>query len=316
MLFVCLSISEAGAGPVVERVKAHGLVRCGSARRPGLADTDGQGRWTGLNVDVCRGIAAAVLGSPDRIEYHEYETPKQFDAVRNQEDDVSFLTGSEINEQKLAGDVVPGPTVFVESHNVMVQSSSAVRHVKDLAGDRICFLTGSATERSLSAYFDRLQKSWLHLPFSEEGEMNDAYIVQRCRAIAGEITTLAATRLEPGAPRLRSRVLPEPLSVFPVLAATGTSDGQWSAIVAWTVITLMSGERPETSWYAGGVHAMPVTAPELGLDREWQRRVLSAVGNYGDIFERNLGKGSRLKLDRGFNANQLEGGLLLCPFIE
>ena len=316
MLTVCCSISVSRAGSVIERVKARGVVRCGSARRPGLADTDGQGRWTGLHVDVCRGIAAAVLGSPDRIEYHEYETPKQFDAVRNQQDDVYFVTGSEINEQKLTGKVVPGPTVFVESHNVMVPSNSAAHHVDDLAGDSICFLIGSLTERSLSSYFDTLRKSWLHLPFSEEGEMNDAYNVQRCRAIAGEITTLAAARLDPGVHRLSSRILPEPLSVFPVIAATGTNDGQWSAIVAWTVITLVNAERPETRWYAGGERAMPVTAPELGLDGEWQRRVLAAVGNYGDMFERYLGKGSRLKLDRGLNANQLKGGLFLCPFLE
>ncbi len=146
--------------------------------------------------------------------------------------------------------------------------------------------------------------------------MNDAYNVQRCHAIAGEITTLAAARLDAGVHRLKSRIVPEPLSVFPVIAATGTSDGQWSAVVAWTVITLVSGERPETAWYAGGSRAMPVTAPELGLDAGWQRRVLASVGNYGDIFERHLGKNSRLKLERGLDAHQLRGGLLVSPFLE
>ena len=257
-----------------------------------------------------------MLGSPDRIEYHVYETPKDFDAVRNQQDDVYFLTGSEINEQKLAGKVVPGPTVFVESHAVMVPSNSAAHHVGDLAGDSICFMIGSPAERSLKAYFDALHKNWLRRAFSEDGEMNDAYNVQNCHAIAGEITTLAATRLDRGVNRLSSRILPEPLSVFPVMAATGTNDAQWSAIVAWTVHTLISAERPETRWYAGGAGAMPIAAPELGLDKEWQRRVLAAVGNYGDIFERNLGKGSPLKLDRGLNANQFSGGLLLSPFLE
>ncbi len=316
MLNVCCSLSIAVAGPVLEHVKARGVVRCGSIERPGLASEDNQGRWMGLNVDICRGIAAAVLGSADHIEYHEYEAPKQFDAVRNQEDDVYFLTGSEINEQKLAGKVVPGPTVFVESHAVMVPSDSAANHVSDLAGNTICFMIGSLTERSINAYFDALHKNWLRMPYSEDGEMNDAYNVQRCHAIAGEITALAATRLNPGVNRLSSRFLPEPLSVFPVMAATGTADAQWSAIVAWTVDTLISAERPETHWYAGGAGAMPVAAPELGLDEGWQRRVLEAVGNYGDIFERYLGKNSRFKLDYGLNANQFMGGLLLSPFLE
>jgi len=316
LLSVCCSISVAKAGSVVDRVKARGVVRCGSVERPGLASVAGKEHWAGLNVDVCHAIAAAVLGSADRIEFHVYETPKQFDAVRNQEDDVYFLTASEIDQQKLAGKVVPGPAVFMESHAVMVPSKSAAHNVGDLAGNTICFLIGSLTERSINAYFDGLHKNWLRMPYSEDGEMNDAYNVQRCSAIAGEMTTLAATRLDPGVNRLSSRFLAEPLSVFPVMAATGTNDAQWSAIVAWTVDTLISAERPETRWYAGGAGAMPVAAPELGLDKGWQSRVLAAVGNYGDIFERHLGKGSRLKLDRGLNANQFSGGLLLSPFLD
>ena len=86
--------------------------------------------------------------------------------------------------------------------------------------------------------------------------------------------------------------------------------------MAWTVATLIAGERRETAWYAGGAGAMPVAAPKLGLDAGWQRRVLAAVGHYGDIFERHLGKGSPLKLERGLNANQADGGLLLGPFLE
>jgi general L-amino acid transport system substrate-binding protein len=100
------------------------------------------------------------------------------------------------------------------------------------------------------------------------------------------------------------------------MVATGTDDARWSAIVAWTVHTLINAERPETPWYAGGSGAMPIAAPELGLDKEWQRRVLAAGGNYGDIFEHHLGKDSPLKLDRGLNANQFRGGLLLSPFLE
>ena len=313
---VCCLIPDAHAGSVVERVKARGNVRCGSVERPGLASASANGRWTGLNVDVCRAVAAAVLGSPDRIEYHVYESSKDFDAVRNQQDDLYFLTGSEINEQNLAGKVVPGPTVFVESDAVMVASASGAHHVADLAGDSICFMIGSSAERSLEAYFDVMHLGWLRRAFSEDGEMIDTYIVQNCHAIAGEATTLAEVRLNGGLNRLVSRILPEPLTAFPVMAATGTNDAQWSAIVGWTVHALVSAERPETKWYAGGTGAMPISAQDLGLDKEWQRHVLAAVGNYGDVFERNLGKGSPLKLDRGLNANHIQGGLILSPFLD
>jgi general L-amino acid transport system substrate-binding protein len=316
LFLVSATISDVTAGPVVERVKAHGFVRCGGVERPGLAAADGRGRSTGLEVDICRAVAAAVLGSPERMEYHAYETPKEFDTVRKNQDDIFFLTGSEIAEQSLAGMVLPGPVVFVESHGVMVPVDSAAAHVGDLAGKGVCYMIGSPVERSLEAYFDAVHRGWFRRAFSEDGEMVDTYSARNCQAIADEITTLASIRLNPGVSLLASRILTETLADFPVMAATGIDDAQWSAIVSWTVQTLVAAERPETRWYAGGVGAMPVSAPELGLDKGWQRRVLTTVGDYGAIFERNLGTGSKLRLDRGLNANQIHGGALLAPFLE
>lgn len=313
---VFCTITSAEAGSVIKRVKARNVVRCGSVERMGLASEVKAGVWTGLNVDVCRAIATAVLGSPDRIEYHGYETEKDFDAVRHQQDDVFFLTGSEINTQKLAGSLVPGPTVFLLSDTVMVASNSAAHHVSDLAGDSICFMIGSSVERSLTAYFDAIHKNWLRRAFSEDGEMLDTYNVQNCHAIAGEVTTLAQMRLDSGVNHLSSRILPESLATFPIIAATGTQDAQWSAIVAWTVTTLINADRPQTVWYAGGAGAMPILAPELGLDQQWQKRTLAATGNYSQIFERNLGRGSLLKLDHRLNSNYFYGGMLLAPFLE
>src|SRR5271169_1072510 len=316
VLIVLGSTATAQPASVADRVKTRGTVRCGSVERPGLAQQDGDGKWRGLEVDVCRAVAAAVLGSPDKFSYRTYETPKEFDAVREQQDDVFFLSGMEIRDQKLAGVLVPGPTVFIESHGVMVPATSRVRHVAELQGQGVCFVIGASSERSLSNYLEKTRKPWLRHPFSEEGEMTDAYNAQKCHAVAGEITTLASYRLNPGVNRLESRILPEPTTSFPLIAATGTGDGKWARAVAWTVTALISGERPETKWYAGGAGAMPVDAPEAGLDKGWQRRVLTAVGHYGDIFERNLGKGSAFQLERGLNANQIDGGLLLGPFLD
>ena len=301
---------------VVERVKARGAVNCGSVERPGLAEEAGSGRWRGLEVDVCRAVAAAVLGSPDRIAYRRYSTQKEFDAIRERLDDLFFLSGSEILEHKLAGVLVAGPTVFVESHGVMVPSSSPAERLRDLTGEGVCVERRSHAARSLSAYFDRTSTPWLRRPFGEPGEMLDAYSSRSCRAVAGEVTTLASYRLGGAASGMKSRILPERTSSFPLIAATGTDDARWTSIVAWVVTTLISGERPETSWYAGGAGAMPVAAPGLGLDRDWQRRVLAAVGHYGAIFDRNLGDASPLQLERGLNASQAAGGLFLAPFLE
>jgi general L-amino acid transport system substrate-binding protein len=274
------------------------------------------GAWVGLSVDVCRAVATAVLGSPERIVFQDYASPKHYDAVRHGEDDVSFLTASEIYEHQLAGALLPGPTVFIESHRVMVPTTSKARHVKDLAGQSICFMTPSPVDHTVEDYFDRRHLAFDAMPYSEDGEMVDAYLVQRCHAIAYEITTLATVPSDPGINRLKSRILPEPLTLFPIMATTGTSDAEWAAIVAWTVHGLISAERPESKWAHGGAKALPIDGVAWGFDKDWLERVIRAVGHYGDIFERNLGQRSPYKLARGPNANQIGGGLMVSPFLE
>ena len=305
----------ASAESVLERVKERGILYCGGVARPGLADKSGGAGWHGLEIDIGRAIAAAVLYSPDKVEFHAYATDEDF-VEGAKSDDVLFLSGSEISDHHLAGLIVPGPTVFVESQGVMVPGDSDIRHLKDLKNRSVCFYIGSPSENELNAYAESAGLSIFRRPFSEVGEMVDAYAAQSCEAIAGEVTDLAAIRDEGEVRHLASRILPETLTDFPVLAATGTSDARWSSLVAWTVYTLISGERQESPWYAGGAGAMPVDAPELGLPKGWQSTVLEAVGNYGDIFRRNLGAGSPLNLDRGIHVDRVEPGFLASPFIE
>jgi general L-amino acid transport system substrate-binding protein len=308
--------SHAVHGLTLSRVQSRGRVRCGSVERPGIAERDGAGQWRGLAVDVCRALAAAVLGKAERFEYHIYETQSGYERVQGRTDDLYFLTGREIVEGKLIGALVPGPTVFIATDAVMVPGESPVQHMADLAGKGVCFMIADTAEQALGHYFGKAHLGWLRLPYSEHGEMEDAYAAQRCQAIGAENTELARIRTLPGQARLRSRILPEPLNVFPLVAATSMADGQWSAIVAWTVHTLIDAERPESDWFAGGARAMPIPAADLGLNADWQARVLQATGHYGDIYARNLGDDSAYHLERGLNSNQLEGGLQLAPFVE
>jgi general L-amino acid transport system substrate-binding protein len=308
--------ATAAPGNILNRVKARGVVRCAAVERPGLAEPSGDGTWHGLEVDVCRAIATAALGSPDRIAFRAFATMTDASTVGQGKDDVYFLTGSEISDFGLADRLLPGPTVFFESHAVMVPATAKEQHLDDLAGQSICFVTGSPVSRSLYDHFASRGSAWRNMPFAEDGEMIDAYNVQRCHAISYEITTLATVRWEKGINNLESRILPEPVTTFPVMAATSTDDGRWAALVAWTVHTLVAAERPESRWYPGGAAAMPVQAGRLGLDKTWQARVIAAVGSYADIFARNLGERSPLKLSRGQNAAQADGGLLAGPFVE
>lgn len=201
------AVATAAASRVV-RIRATGVVQCGSVVRPGIASVDGIGRWRGLAVDVCRAFARA----------------------RNQVDDLSFLTGREMSVNNLLGAIVPGPTVFVATDGLMVPNDSQVGHAADLKGKDICFKIAGTAEQGLAANLGAPGTTWF--------AMEDAYAVRRC-------------------------------------AATPTDDGAWAAIVAWTVYTLIDAERPETEWFAGGAHAMPL-ATELGLAADWQSRVLWA----------------------------------------
>ena len=311
---LCASEADVQAGEILQQVKASGVVRCSGVARPGLAERDGSGHWKGLEVDVCRAVAAAVLGSQERVKFTDWE-PGPNDRGRAASD-ILFLTGAEMAESGFAGGLVPGPAIYIESHAILVPEDSKVQEISGLSGQDICFMTGSRIERSLEASFDLKKRDWLRRPFSEEEEMMDAYQARNCRAVAGERTCLAAIRQEQGLDHQKSRILPGSLEDFPVMAATEVRDGQWAAIVAWTVHTLISGEMQRTPWTPGGDEAMPVDALELGVGKGWQSRVLKAVGSYRDIYDRNLGHKSPLALEPALNASHADGGMLLSPFLE
>lgn len=314
LLSLLVGVVSVSAEPTIDRVRSRGVLLCGGVARPGLAENHGVG-WTGLEIDLGRAVATAVLGSADRVEFHLYANDADF-TEGTQTDDVLFLTGSEIVAHGLAGQIVPGPTVFVEAQGVMVPGNSVIHHLTDLTDHTVCFLIGSPGERALNAFFQGRGPNFFRRPFSEVGEMVDAYSAQNGEVLVGEVTDLAAVRTEDAVRPLESRILPETLENYPIIAATGTADGRWSSLVAWTIHALVSGERPETPWFSGGAQAMPIDALKLGLTKGWQTKVLQEVGTYGELFDRNLGSGSALHLDRGTPKNRLETGLILSPFVE
>lgn len=309
-------LSSAHAGPVLDRIRHDGVIRCGGEPRPGLVAVKPDGRAMGLYLDMCRAIGAAVLPPTGRIEFRQYDSSKAYDAVRNGTDDIYFLSASEIVEEDLAGKVLPGPMVFHQTTAVMVADHSSVRELADLAGKPICFSLGSNAQRHLEAWFAAHELDFVRMGYQEDVELNDAYNVQVCHGYAAEVTTLAETRLDGGVNRLRSRILPQPLATFPIMATTGTQDAEWSAIVAWAVHTLVRGEVASAKWAAGGLDSLPLAAGELHLDNAWQKRVIDAAGNYGEIYRRNLGDASPYRLPRGVNAASQSGGLLIAPYAD
>ena len=305
----------AHAGPVVDRIKSSGVIRCGGVPRPGLVGQSHNGAPSGLYLDLCRAVGAALLGPEGRIEFHPYDSDKAFTRVADGDDDLFFLDGTDIADHRLASAVALGPAIYFVSTAAMVHGPAPIQQLSDLAAKSICFYQGDNAHLNLEASIAGRRLDFVRMGYMEYGELHDAYNSGICDAQVGESGDLAAARLEERAAPA-SRILIEPLATFPVLAATPASDPQWSAIVAWSTYALQRAELPATPWTAAGLKSLGLDGRDLGLAEDWTKRVVGAAGSYADIYARNLGDGSPLKLPRGPNAPAEVGGLFITPFRE
>jgi general L-amino acid transport system substrate-binding protein len=315
-LALMLALSPlAHAGPIVDRIKSSGVIRCGGVPRPGLVGQSPDGAPSGLYLDLCRAIGAALLGPEGRIEFHPYDSDKAFARVATSADDLLFLDGSDIADHRLAGAVAFGPAVYFVSTAAMVHGGSAVRQLSDLKGKSICFYQGDNAHLNLEASMAARRLDFVRMGYMEYGELHDAYNARICEAQVGESGDLAAVRVEERAAPV-SRILTEPLATFPLFAATPASDPQWSAIIAWSIYALQRAEIPATPWTPAGLKSLGIDGRDLGLAEDWTKRVVGAAGSHADMYTRNLGEGSPLKLPRGPNEPAEVGGLFVTPFRE
>ena len=307
--------SSAHTGPIVDRIKSSAVIRCGGVPRPGLVGQSPNGAASGLYLDLCRAIGSALLGPKGRIEFHPYDSDKAFSRVTDSADDLFFLDGSDIADHRLSGAVTLGPAVYFVSTAAMVHGRTPIQRLDDLAGKSICFYQGDNAHLNLEAAMATRRLDFVRMGYMEYGELHDAYNSGVCDAQVGESADLAAARLEEhSAPA--SRILTDPLATFPVFAATPAGDSQWSTIVAWSIYALQRAELPATPWTAAGLKSLAVEGRDLGLAEDWGKRVVGAAGSYADMYARNLGDGSPLKLPRGPNAPAEVGGLFVTPFRE
>jgi len=305
--------SSAHAGPIVDRIKSAGVIRCGGAPRPGLVGRSPDGlEAAGLYLDLCRAVGAALLGQDGRFEFHPYDSETAFTRVKDGADDLSFLDGWDIADHRLAGKIALGPAVYFVSTAAMVHGDSAVKSLSDLGGKSICFYEGASAHVHLEGFMAAHGLSFARMAYTEYGELYDAYNARICDALVGESGDLAAARLSESA-ETPSRILAEPLATFPVFAATPASDPQWSAIVAWAITALERAELAASPWAAAGLDSLGAQGPDLGLADDWAKRVVGAAGSYAEIYARNLGDRSRLELPRGPNAPAEAGGLFVTP---
>lgn len=312
----------------LDKVRASGAVRCGvSEGLAGFSLRDSKGHWQGFNVDFCRAVAAATLGSTEKVHFVPVTTANRFPILLSRQIDLLMRNTTQTFEREAALGVHFAGIYYHDGQAFMVSRASGIRTITELQGATICVAKGSTHEANLADYY--LQRSWTYKPLVKETlpGMQAAFFGGQCQALTSDRSQLAAMRLSaPGGPQ-EYDILPEIISQEPLGPVVRRGDEEWLTLVKWVLYALIEAE--ERGITQTNVRILKNTSPDPGLRRfldsdglpekslgispGWVVRVVEAVGNYGEIFERHLGSHSKLKLDRGLNRLSTQGGLMYSP---
>jgi len=319
------------AGKDLDAVKARGVLICGVAAG-GLAGfmlADSQGKWKGLDVDVCRAVAAAIFGDSEKVKYTPVSAQQRFTALQSGEVDMlSNNTTWTLTRDTALGLDFTGITYY-DGQGFMVNKKLGVKSAKELNGATVCVPSGSTTELNLADYFRANKMTLKPVVFDDIDQIRGAFFAGRCDVYTGDRVRLYATRAA-NAPNPDDYViLPEIISKEPLGPVVRHGDNQFADIVRWAqyamieaeeygitsknVDEMLKSDNPSIKRILG---VTPGMGKALGVEERWVYTIVKQVGNYGEAFERNLGMGSPLKIDRGLNRLWTEGGLQYAPPIR
>jgi general L-amino acid transport system substrate-binding protein len=317
-------IASAQAGPTLDKVKQAGTISCGvQTGVAGYAQPDSQGVYTGFNVDICQALAAAVLGDPKKLKFVPLTAQQRFTALQSGEVDLlsNNTTWTLQRDTELGFNFAP--VVFYDGQGFMVTKKSGVKSAKELNGATICVAPGTTTELNLADYFRANKMEFKPVVIEKLDELTGAFFSGRCDAYTTDASALAAVRIGRASNPDDYVILPERISKEPLAPVVRQGDEQWFDMVRWVVYALIEAEekgitqknvddmlKSDDPTIKRLLGTTPGMGKALGLDEKWAYNALKAVGNYGEIFERNLGKDGPLKLDRGLNNLWNNGGLI------
>lgn len=316
----------AHAGKTLDAIKARGQVVCGvHTGLAGFAMADEGGRWSGLDVDVCRALAAAVLGDGQKVTYVPLDVRQRFTALQSGEVDVL----SRNTTFSLARDASMGlhqtAVTYYDGQGFMVPTKSKIRSLRQLKGQAVCVQSGTTTEKNLLDYSRANDLDLKPVVFEKIEAANNAYLDGRCVAYTTDASGLAAVRSRVPGGTVAHTILPELISKEPLGPMVRRGDDEWFAVVKWVIHGLIEAEEQGVTHAnadqlkSGSAHPAVqrlLGASEddsgklLGLDREWLLRAVKTTGNYGEIFERNVGPKTPLALQRGLNNLWSRQGLM------
>ncbi|WP_028347775.1 amino acid ABC transporter substrate-binding protein [Bradyrhizobium murdochi] len=313
----------------LDTVKQRGMLVCGvSIGFAGFSTPDSQGNYKGLDVDYCRALAAGVLGDASKVRYVALTAQNRFTALQSGEIDVLYRNSTQTYLRGATLGLRQGPVNFYDGQGFVVRADAGVKDLKSLNGATVCVAQGTTHEVTLGDYGRANGIEWKPLVFDRTDTMYQTFFGGRCDAMTQDASALAGAITTAASNPADYTVLPQTISKEPLGPFTRNGDDAWTDIIAWLHYGLIDAE--ELGVTAANAEQMAKSnvpaiqrllgtsgelGSRLGLDNKWMLQAIKASGNYGEIFERNVGKASPLKLDRGLNATWAKGGLMYAlPF--
>jgi general L-amino acid transport system substrate-binding protein len=324
-----LAAPAAFAGKDLDAIKSRGTLVCGvNTGLAGFSAADSQGKWSGLDVDYCRALAAVILGDPEKVRYAPLTAQQRFTALQSGEIDVlSRNTTWTLTRDASLGLVFAGVT-FYDGQGFMVPKALKVTSAKQLKGATVCVQSGTTTELNLTDYSRANNLQLKPVVFEKQEAATGAYFSGRCQVFTTDASGLASVRSKEAKDPGEHMILPELISKEPLGPAIRRGDDDLFTIAKWTLFALLEAEEygitmanvdtiKKDSKNPGVMRLLGAgtedTGKLMGLDKDWAYRAVKAVGNYGEIFERNVGEKTPIGLPRGTNALWSNGGLMYAP---
>lgn len=325
LALILLNCAYAQAGKTLDSVRQKDQISCGvNTGLTGFAQANAQGKWSGLDVDICRAVAAAVLGSPDKVRFVPLSAPQRFTALQSGEIDLLSRNTTFTLTRDASLGLSQTAVTFFDGQGFMVPANALIKNAKQLKGASVCVQSGTTTEKNLTDFSKANKLDIKPIVFEKLEAANAAYFSGRCKAYTTDASGLAAIRAVEAKNPKDHLILGELISKEPMGPMVRRGDEEWLAVVKWVIYGLIEAEEFDIK--SSNVETLKSQSQDpkvlrmlgksedmgklLGLDRDWLARAIMSSGNYGEIFDRNLGEATALGLKRGMNAQWSKGGLM------
>lgn len=329
VLMLMAGQAQAASGDTLAQIKKKGELQCGvSDGLPGFSNPNAKGVWEGIDVDLCHALAAGIFGDANKVKFIPLNAKERFTALQSGEVDVL----SRNTTWTLSRDATMGltftTTLYYDGQGFLVNKALGVKSAKELDGASICIQAGTTTELNVADYFKANGMKFTPVVFDTSDQTVKGFESGRCDVLTSDQSQLYALKIKLAKPDA-AQVLPEVISKEPLGPAVRQGDDQWSTLVKWTLFAMVSAEElgvtsknvdeMKTSKNPDVRRLLGLEEPSgkvLGIQADWGYQIVKQVGNYGEVFDRTVGKGSALGIERGVNALWNQGGFMYAPPIR